>query len=812
MGTDPDVRKGQTLGRGTDPNLLYHLAGQNAETAQGPRTILFEAIHLATKARRPPIAITGPDFGVTTALTCLTCSQGRTTFQRLRVTVEGNGAVTSTPAGITNCRDDCLALFEEGTSVTLTATAETNSSLTRWSGCSTSTTSSVTVQMTQARTCTGTFTANLGSSNQAPAVDAGTAQTIRLPTNMVPLNGTVTDDGLPNPPGVVTSRWAQVSGPPNGVIFGNANAVDTTARFSQAGTYELRLEADDSASKASSQVLITVNPALGGGPSGKRGETRRVSVSSGGAQQTEPTEADQPSFGVALSEDGRYVAFTSFASNLVPFTDTNGVNDIFVHDRQTGQTTRVSVASDGTQANDRSLVVALSGDGRVVAFDSEASNLVPGDTNGSRDVFVHDRQTGQTTGVSVASDGAQANGFSSRAALVADGRVVAFDSLATNLVPGDTNSTWDVFVHDRQTGQTTRVSVASDGTQANERSFFVTLSGDGQVVAFDSEASNLVPGDTNGVDDVFVHDRQTGETTRVSVANNGTQGDNSSFRGRISANGRVVAFSSDATKLVPGDTNGKTDVFVHFRRGIVPFDLNGDGQADLVWRHTNGTVAVWLMNGLARQAVGVPGRVATDWRIAGVGDVDGDGQADLVWRHTNGTVAIWLMNGLAREAVGVPGQVATTWRIAGVGDVDGDGRADLVWRHSNGTVAIWLMNGLAREAVGVPGRMATTWRIAGVGDVDGDGQADLVWRHTSTRDVAIWLMNGLARKEAGVPGRVPLNWTLEGVSDVNGDGQADLVWHETSGGTVAIWLMNGLTRQEVGVPGSAATEWQIQPD
>ena len=289
------------------------------------------------------------------------------------------------------------------------------------------------------------------------------------------------------------------------------------------------------------------------------GQTTRVSVASDGAQGN--GDSGQP----VISADGRFVAFYSSASNLVP-GDTNGVEDVFVHDRLTGQTARVSVASDGAQGNGPSWGPSISADGRFVAFESRASNLVPGDTNDTTDVFVHDRLTGQTTRVSVASDGREGNSYSWLARISADGRFVVFTSDASNLVPGDTNGTWDVFVHDRQTGQTTMVSVASDGTPGNGRSIGVSISGDGRFVAFESEASNLVAGDTNGTWDVFVHDRLTGQTTRVSVASDGAQGADSSSGGELSAHGRFVVFFSFASNLVPGDTNERMDVFVHDRQ------------------------------------------------------------------------------------------------------------------------------------------------------------------------------------------------------------------------------------------------------
>lgn len=292
------------------------------------------------------------------------------------------------------------------------------------------------------------------------------------------------------------------------------------------------------------------------------GETTRVSISSTGAQ------GNERSLRPSSSADGRFVAFFSYASNLVA-DDTNGGADVFIHDRQSGSTTRVSISSTGAQGNGSSGVPRLSADGRFVAFGSGASNLVLGDTNGQADVFVHDRQTGETTRVSVSSTGAQGNGTSGfqfgANSISTDGRFVAYFSYASTLVAGDTNGTADCFVHDRQTGQTTRVSVSSAGAQGNDHSFDPSVSSDGRFVAFWSWASNLVAGDTNGGADAFVHDRQTGQTTLVSVSSAGAQGTGESWYPSLSADARFVTFSSNASNLVPGDTNGFVDVFVHDR-------------------------------------------------------------------------------------------------------------------------------------------------------------------------------------------------------------------------------------------------------
>jgi hypothetical protein len=284
----------------------------------------------------------------------------------------------------------------------------------------------------------------------------------------------------------------------------------------------------------------------------------RESVASNGAQ------ANNSSFRPAISADGRYVAFYSFATNLVS-GDANGtIGDIFVHDRQTGTTTRVNVSSTGVQGNGESSRPTLSGDGRYVAFYSDSSNLVAGDTNNSGDLFVHDRQTGQTTRESVASNGQQGTfggGFES--ALSADGRYVAFSSNAPNLVASDTNATSDVFVRDRQTGQTTRVSTASTGAQGNARSYSPAITADGRYVAFVSDASNFAAGDTNNGPDVFIHDRQTGSTLRIGLAPGGVQADGFSSSSSLSADGRYVTFISTSTNLVSNDTNGVPDAFVY---------------------------------------------------------------------------------------------------------------------------------------------------------------------------------------------------------------------------------------------------------
>lgn len=311
------------------------------------------------------------------------------------------------------------------------------------------------------------------------------------------------------------------------------------------------------------------------------GATERVSP---GLQGAAP---DGYSEDPSISADGRFIAFSSMATNLVT-GDTNEAKDIFVRDRLAGTTERVSVSSDGAQANARypstqSTYPAISANGRYVAFMSSASNLVASDTNQTWDVFVRDRLAGTTERVSVSSDGGQADYASDYVAISADGRYVAFRSIASNLVPGKRTYLWDVYVHDRITGTTELVSVGARGEDANFYSLGVSISGDGRYVAFSSLASNLVAGDTNdcpitsahfSCPDVFVRDRLQGTTERVSVRSDGGQADHESNDAAISADGRYVAFWSDAPNLLSGNSGS---VFVRDRVGNMTTPVEGLG-------------------------------------------------------------------------------------------------------------------------------------------------------------------------------------------------------------------------------------------
>lgn len=418
-----------------------------------------------------------------------------------------------------------------------------------------------------------------------------------------------------------------------------ASGAATNHAYGAAGVYTVTLTVTNlSGGTGTGQVLISViDPSAP--PPGTT--TEMVSVTSGGL--VSPSPAAEPS----LSADERYVAFMS-AGALVS-NDTNNVFDIYVRDLWNRTVQRVSVSSAGDQAIAASYAPAISRDGRFVAFTSDAANLVPGDTNGVRDVFVHDRQTGATEIVSVSSAGQQANAGPTTVfystytpAISADGRFIAFESRATNLIAAGTSATSNIFVRDRQAGTTELVSISTSGDQGQPvcnafgctqaASIWPAISADGRYVAFQSTAPNFTTNDTNGQPDIFVRDRQAGTTARVSLSTTGGQitrgeipsmsddgryvafqsdaffpgiqmevlvrdrqagttervnvattgaiaGANSLNAG-ISPDGRYVAFHSLADNLVPNDTNGGLDLFLRDRTARTTERANVTGAGD----------------------------------------------------------------------------------------------------------------------------------------------------------------------------------------------------------------------------------------
>lgn len=292
------------------------------------------------------------------------------------------------------------------------------------------------------------------------------------------------------------------------------------------------------------------------------GVTILVSRSSSGVIGNDDSE--YPS----ISADGRYVAFDSLSTNLSDLDNNIDKRDVFVKDLFTGEITLISRnATTGKAGNNHSAKPAISADGRFTAFESLATNLDSTCNNGYSHIFVHDQETQSITCVSINKSGTgtiiQGNGNSNRASISADGIFIAFMSEATKLVDGDTNGVADIFVHDCDHGETKLVSKSWDGSPADEFSYGAAISGSGRFIAYTSMASNLVEGfsDTAPLD-VYVFDQQDQSTSIVSLNNSGVPGDHNSEYPSLSHSGRYIVFESFAENLVSNDTNGKKDIFM----------------------------------------------------------------------------------------------------------------------------------------------------------------------------------------------------------------------------------------------------------
>jgi Tol biopolymer transport system component len=451
-------------------------------------------------------------------------------------------------------------------------------------------------------------------------------------------------------------------------------SVSSSGGQADGDSFGARISADGRFVAFHSRAHDLVNPLVA--PDGiyvrdlETGVTELVSASSDGAAATGGVD------GPSISANGRFVTFATAASNLV-LNDTNTITDVFVHDRQTRVTTRVSVDSNGNEAMPPggSASAVISASGRVIAFVSSTSNLVPRDVNNLADVFAHDLVSGRTVAVSVSSEGVPADRECYSPSVSGDGRYVAFVSSATNLVPHDPVPGPDTFIHDlvsgettilsadatgqptargiptfaaggrfvallsdqvyrldRQTNLATIVSIDAAGRPGNDQFTAADISSDGRFVTFQTRSSNLVPGDTQtctddfdvyNCDDIFVHDVVSRETSRVSMAFDGSQPDLYAARPAISADGRFVAFDSDALNLVPGDT-GHFDVFVRDLLPCAAGDVNVGAGA---------TTDVLFVNGEARVAR-LPRAASAEIRL----DAAPAGPA-------NGRYVLWIWSG-----------------------------------------------------------------------------------------------------------------------------------------------------------------------
>lgn len=380
-----------------------------------------------------------------------------------------------------------------------------------------------------------------------------------------------------------------------------------------------------------------------------------VQLGSRAADGSSPNDA---SLWPALSADGRYLAYWSRASDIVP-DDTNGKADVFVLDRQTGATTRVSRPISG-EGDGESYSPSISYDGRYVAFESSSTNLVADDTNGVSDAFVFDRETEGLSRVSLGENDQQSNGQSWFASISGDGTSVGFWSMASNLGPGDTNSSWDVYVRDIAAGKTERASLSETNAEAASHWLFwpectPSLDRDGSVVAFCTEAS-LAAGDQNENRDAYIRDLDANETEQASIGYDGKPANGWSSHPSLSADGTLISFWSAASNLVPTDLNGNWDVFVYDRT---------EGTTDRITVTSAGEETDGAAYNHFDQSMSKNGRFVAFETIA----------TDVGYTDTNGWSDVYVYDRVARTtrrvSMGSAGDDPSSWSQSGVVSPDG---------------------------------------------------------------------------------------------------------------------------------------------
>ncbi len=542
------------------------------------------------------------------------------------------------------------------------------------------------------------------------------------------------------------------------------------------------------------------------------GTTTRLSVSSTGVQ------SNGGSSNATISIDGRYVAFDSGASNLVT-GDTNGLSDIFRRDTTSNTTVRVSLTSGNQQGNGASFEPSITPNGRHIAFTSYANNLVANDTNLEGDVFTKD-VTGR--GITLDSRGPsfQGNALSSRPKISDDARYVVFESNATTLVNGDTNNARDIFLRDRQANVTIRVSLTQTNQQANGASFEPAISGDGKFVVFQSLASNLVPNDTNLRSDIFEKEIDTGRVNRWSVSDAGVQGNGNSFRPVNTTDSRYLVFDTEATNLYSGDTtNGNIDVYFQTINGVpvaqsaayttpfntlLPITLVGTDPEDdslsfrIIQGPQNGrftgtlprinyipnngfsgtdTIRYVVNDGRGDSAVAtITITVSPD--DGGGGNPGSDDQYIIGFNPANGE---WFGSHLADGT----SRVLTTWSPSAgwnnglVADFNGDGLSDIAARTATGR---WWV-GLAQTGGLNPAFTTSLWggssrvpyQTVVAADVNNDGSADIVtFSNALNKSWQILTSTNTSFNAANINWRSNVNWTDFQVADFNGDGRDDI--------------------------------------
>lgn len=515
--------------------------------------------------------------------------------------------------------------------------------------------------------------------------------------------------------------------------------------------------------------------------------TELVSRVPGGA------EGNGESASPSLSQDGRYVAFSSYASNLVA-GDANGKSDIFVVDRVAGAITRVN-APGGVEADQDSIFPVISADGSKVVFTSFATNLVAGDTNGSTDitqgadVFVVNRDGTGLQRVSLSAEASELNGPSGRTgtAISANGSHVAFDTDATNWIASDTNSTTDVVVVTLATFANRRGSQTLTGGAANGPSGFPFLSSDGRFLSYGSSATNPTPGSAGF--NVYVRDMASNEVWRMGLSTSLGAPNSEVFASGVSDDGRYVASITAASNVNSTDTDALDDAYLT-DRGYP----NVPGSAIVLYDPTIRRLGYWTAPGGTITGWRTVGTVASGWEPrAGFADVNANYDPDaFLLRLSDQSSGAWLLNANTITGWLTTPKVAAGWQVVGLADMSGDSFADLVvMRTSDRQLGAYTMRpGVPSGWMSLP-RLAAGQIPVGLPDLDGDGKADIAMRNSTTGSVGAWTMDRGTITGWRSVGTVATAWVVRGWGDFNNDGKVDLLMQDGSRRLGAYLLNNG---------------------
>lgn len=527
--------------------------------------------------------------------------------------------------------------------------------------------------------------------------------------------------------------------------------------------------------------------------------------------------ADNVSLRPVISDDGQFVVYESFSTDILA-ADTDTVKDIYRYNVQAGTTELVSVSTGSVKGTANSEEASISSDGRYVAFTSAASNLA-GTVDGVVDVFVRDMDTSTTTAVTSGANNAPGLNDSQQPAISADGRYIAFESFRPDLTTdSDTNAEQDIFLFDAQAGTYTLISKTAGGSAGDGRSGHPGISADGRFISYESISTELGDvSDTNGVIDIFRFDRVTGKTTRMSSDASGAEGSALSEKARISSNGRFVVFSSVST-FVLNDTQSPALSDIYMTDSAASNDFNLDGTADLIWRNTStGQNRQYQMNG-STISLNQPINTVRDqnWEIVGIGDFDGDAQSDILWRDSStGWNWMYIMDGASIESSTIVNVVAdTNWIVAGVGDLNADGRDDIIWFNPVTRLAwAYFMNGKNIQSQGRIGTVSGNgWEVRAVEDFNADGRDDILWRNAVSGLNWLYLMKGSTITSSQRISQLrDLNWDIVGASDMDGDGKADIVLRHARSGLNWLYTMDGSTiTTSQAINQVHNTSWEIQ--